>query len=48
MLTYDGRRATDADTEAMGEGRDPLSPLFHLAQDVITQLRLMDEGRGRR
>jgi hypothetical protein len=48
VLTYEGKRATEADTEAMGEGRDPLSPLFHLAQDVITELPLIDEAAARR
>ena len=42
-LTYDGPRAYEADEDELGEGRDALSPVFHAAQDVITQLRLVDE-----
>jgi hypothetical protein len=44
-LTYDGRRGVEAEERALGEGRDPASPVFYAAHDVITALRLVDERR---
>lgn len=45
-LTFDGPRAYEADEDDLGEGADVLSPVFHAAHDVITQLRLIDEQRA--
>jgi hypothetical protein len=42
-MTYDGTRALDADEDELGAGAHDLSPVFHAAQEVITQLRLIDE-----
>lgn len=42
-LTFDGPRAYEADEDDLGYERDALSPVFHAAHDVITQLRLIDE-----
>jgi len=44
-LTYDGQQADEADEDDLGYGRHPLSPLFHAAHDVLTELRLIDESR---
>lgn len=44
-LTYDGQQADEADEDDLGYGRHPLSPLFHAAHDVLTELRLIDEAR---
>jgi len=41
-LTYDGQQADEDD---LGYGRHPLSPLFHAAHDVLTELRLTDQSR---
>jgi hypothetical protein len=41
-LTHDGPRAYEAAEDDLGNGRDPLSPVFHAAHRVITQLRLID------
>lgn len=38
-LTYEGPRAYEAVEDDLGYGRDPLSPVFHAAHGVITQLR---------
>lgn len=40
LLTFDGLRSYTAPEVELGEQRDPLSPLFHAAHAVITQLRL--------
>lgn len=42
-LTFDRPRAYEADEDDLGDERDALSPVFHAAHDVITQLRLIDE-----
>ena len=42
-MTYDGPRAYEAAEDDIGNGRDPMSPVFHAAHGVITQLRLIDE-----
>jgi hypothetical protein len=42
-LTYDGPRAYEADEDDLGHERDALSPVFHAAHDVITELRLIDD-----
>jgi hypothetical protein len=44
-LTADGQRVFESDENELGEGRSPLSPVFHSAHGVITQLRLIDEAR---
>jgi hypothetical protein len=44
-LTFDGQRSYEAAEEELGEGRSALSPVFHAAHGVITQLRLIDEVR---
>ncbi len=48
VLTYTGTLAAEADSGELGEGRHELSPIFYLAQDVITELRLIDEARQAR
>lgn len=45
-VTADGTRAARAPEEVLGNGGHELSPLFYAAQDVITQIRLLDERRG--
>jgi hypothetical protein len=45
-LTYDGMRAVSALEDDLGYQRSPLSPVFFAAQDVLTQLRLLDERRS--
>jgi hypothetical protein len=44
-LTADGQRVFECAEDELGEGRSPLSPVFHAAHGVITQLRLIDEAR---
>lgn len=44
-LTYTGRLFADASEDDLGYGRHHLSPVFHAAQRVITELRLIDEAR---
>jgi hypothetical protein len=43
LLTFDGVFTAAAKEEDLGMNRLPLSPLFHKAQDVITQARLTDD-----
>lgn len=45
IMTLDGCFSADALEDALGNNRHPLSPLFHRGQDVITQVRLIDEKR---
>lgn len=45
FLTFDGVFTAEAKEDDLGENRVPLSPLFHTAQKVITQARLLDEQR---
>jgi hypothetical protein len=40
----DGLRGAVAPEDDLGEGRHELSPFFHAAQDVITQIRLTQGG----
>jgi hypothetical protein len=47
VLTYGGRRALEAGDDELVAGEHPLSPVFYAADDVITQLRLLDEARER-
>ena len=44
-LTAEGQRLFEAPEDDLGEGRSALSPVFHAAHAVITQLRLIDEQR---
>ena len=44
-LGFGERRAVRAAEADFGNGRHPLSGLFYAAQDVVTQLRLIDQGR---
>jgi hypothetical protein len=43
-VTSDGLRAASAPEDELGEGRHKLSPLFHAGHDVITEIRLLEEG----
>jgi hypothetical protein len=45
-LTYAGRRRFEAAEDDLGYERSELSPSFYAAQDVLTQLRIIDEGRN--
>jgi hypothetical protein len=45
-LTFGGHRAVRAPEADFGNGRHPLSSVFHAGQGVITQLRLIDESRS--
>jgi hypothetical protein len=47
-LTYNGRLAAEAPEEDLGYGRHPLSPVFHAAHRVITELRHIDESSQKR
>ena len=44
-LTYQGQRAAEASEDDPGYNRHALSPVFHAAHEMITQLRLLDEAR---
>jgi hypothetical protein len=46
-LTYDGQRAVLAAEQDLGEGRHPQAEIFHAAHSAITELRLINEARGR-
>ena len=39
VRTFDGIKGAEADEEDLGEGRHPLSPVFHAAHDVIGAIR---------
>jgi hypothetical protein len=43
-LAFGGPRLTEASEDDLGEDRHDLSPVFHLAHHVITELRLIDEA----
>jgi hypothetical protein len=43
-VTGGGLRGAVAPEDDLGEGRHGLSPFFHAAQDVITQIRLAEGG----
>ena len=45
VLTPQGLFGAARPENDLGEGHDPLSPLFYAGQDVISQLRLIDERR---
>jgi len=44
-LTYTGRLFAEASEDDLGYGSHQLSPVFHAAHRVITELRLIDEAR---
>jgi len=44
VLTFEGGRTAEADEQDLGEGRHPLSGVFHAAHDVITELREIEQG----
>lgn len=46
VFTRNGTFTTNANEEEYGKGRSPLSPLFFMAQDLITQIRLVNEKQG--
>jgi hypothetical protein len=43
-LTTDGQRTYEASENELGGDRSTMSPVFHAAHAVITQLRLIDEA----
>jgi hypothetical protein len=45
VLGYDSRWTAEAAEDDLGEGRHPLSTVFHAGQTVITQLRLIEQRR---
>ncbi len=48
VRTHDGLRRSEAPSGELAKGQDPLSPVFYAANDVLTQLRLLeDERQGR-
>jgi hypothetical protein len=47
-LLFGAQHAVTAPEDDLGHRRHPAAPLFHAAQDVITQMRLVQErGQGR-
>lgn len=45
VMTYDGAYTADVAEEALRQGQHPLTPLYMMAQAVITQVRLEQERR---
>lgn len=45
FMTPNGVLTADSVEEDLGNNREPLSPFFHKAHEVITQIRLIDEER---
>ena len=45
VLTQRGTLMAEAKEEDLGEGRNPLSSLFYAAQDVITEIRKVEEAK---
>jgi hypothetical protein len=45
-LTFDGQRVLIAPENALGKGKHPASALFYSAQEVLTQVRLIDERQN--
>jgi hypothetical protein len=45
VLTQHGTVTAEAKEEDLGENRHALSPLFYAAQDVITEIRKVEEAR---
>jgi hypothetical protein len=48
VLTYAGPHSVDAVTESLPGGGEPLSALFGAGNDVLTQIRLVQEAQDRR
>ncbi|BDI30030.1 hypothetical protein CCAX7_20810 [Capsulimonas corticalis] len=46
VLTPEAVHTYEANWDALGNNHDPLSPLFHLGDNVITQFRLVSEKQG--
>lgn len=46
LLTANGIPRHLAAEQALGAGEDPMSELFYAGQNVITQIRKVDEERG--
>jgi hypothetical protein len=44
LRTFAGTLTAEADEEDLGEGRHPLSPLFHAGHEVITAVRESSEA----
>jgi len=45
FLTFQGIHTAEFKEDDLGNNRLPLSPLFHKAHEVITQVRIVDEKR---
>lgn len=45
-LTYQGERGAEAAEDDLGHRRHVLSPVFHAAHEVITQIRILHEQRS--
>ncbi len=45
LLTFGGPHITQADEQDLGYGRHALSPLFYCAQEVISQVRRLQESQ---
>jgi len=45
LITPKGVLTTEAKEDDLGNGRHPISPLFHTAHELITQIRLNEEER---
>jgi len=45
VLTYRGTHAVEASEKDLGSGRHELSGLFYAGQDVITEIREVEEGK---
>jgi hypothetical protein len=45
IVTRDGVLTGEAKEDALGNGRHRMSPLFHTAHELISQMRLADEKR---
>ena len=46
-VTRSGLFSAEVKEEDLGEGRSPLSPLFHTAHELITEIRIIDEQRSK-
>ena len=47
VLTSQGTYTTETDRQALGETQGPLSALFYAGQEVVAQMRQVQEERGR-
>jgi len=43
VVTREGIYSVSRSKQALGDGDDPLSPLFFAGQEVLTQIRLLQE-----